>query len=259
MSSSTIWSAGRYEAVADQIAPIAGRVVDAANARSAVRDAALVDLACGTGSAALAAAALGARVTAVDITPELVAIATEKARAAGRGVDFVVADASATGLPAQSFDVAVSNMGTIFVEPVAQVAEFERLLKSGGTLAFSSWVPDPENPFFSPIAEVLGPPPPSAYTPSQWGEEDTITARLSGGFCDVAVERGVLPWQFPSVQAAVNFVAQESPMHVTTLNNVEPAQREPLLAAFDAAMRARSDGSRVRFDAPYIVVTARRR
>jgi SAM-dependent methyltransferase len=75
MSSPTIWSAGRYESVGERIAPIAAEVVDAADRRAPVRDAALLDLACGTGNAALAAATRGARVTAVDITPELITIA----------------------------------------------------------------------------------------------------------------------------------------------------------------------------------------
>jgi len=64
MSSPTIWSAGRYESVGERIAPIAAEVVDAADRRAPVRDAALLDLACGTGNAALAAATRGARVTA---------------------------------------------------------------------------------------------------------------------------------------------------------------------------------------------------
>ena len=257
MSSPTIWSTGRYEAVGERIAPIAAQVVDAADRRAPLRDAALVDLACGTGNAALAAAARGARVTAVDITPELIAIATQKA--ADRAITWLTADASATGLPDESFDAAVSNMGIIFVEPTGQVAEFERLLKAGGTLAFSSWAPDPANPFFTPIIDVLGPPPASGYTSDQWGNPETITARLSDGFVDVTIENDMHTWEFPSLDAALNFVTNESPLHVSVFSNVDAAKREPLRAAFEAAMRAHSDDAGVRFDAPYVVVTARRR
>ena len=158
MSSPTIWSSGRYDAVAEHIANIAAEVIDAVERRLPLREAVLVDLACGTGSAALAAAARGARVTAVDITPELIAIGTQRAEVAGRSLMWVTADASDTGLPDRSFDAAVSNMGTIFVEPTGQVTEFARLLKAGGVLAFSSWVHDTANPFFSPILSVLGAP-----------------------------------------------------------------------------------------------------
>ena len=74
-----------------------------------------------------------------------------------------------TGLPSGSFDAAVSNMGTIFVEPTRQVVEVARLLKPGGVLGFSSWVPDPDNPFFSPIVAVLGPPPAVGLLPRPVG------------------------------------------------------------------------------------------
>ena len=261
MSSPTIWSAGRYQSVAERIEPIAAELIDAVDELRPVQDAALVDLACGTGNAAMAAAARGARVTAVDITQELITIASEKAaeRAAGLPITWLTADASATGLPDGSFDAAVSNMGIIFVEPTGQVAELKRLLKAGGTLAFSSWVPDPTNPFFTPIVDVLGPPPPSDYTPAQWGDADTITARLSDGFVDVTIENSTHTWEFPSLDAAVNFVTNESPMHVSLFGDVDAAKREPLREAFQTAMRTHSDESGVRFDAPYVVVTARRR
>ena len=59
-------------------------------------------------------------------------------------------------------------MRIIFVEPAAQVEEFERLLKTGGTLAFSSWAPDPANPFVVSIIDVIGPPA-SGYSPDEWG------------------------------------------------------------------------------------------
>ena len=259
MSSPTVWSAGRYESLAQRIASIAAQVVDAADRRAPIGAAALVDLACGTGSAALAAAAKGARVTAVDITPELIAIAAQKAAAADLSVSWVTADAAATGLPAQSFDTVVSNMGIIYVEPTAQVTEFERLLKPGATLAFSSWVRDADNPFWNPIVEVLGVPPASDYSPDQWSERDTIATRLSNGFTDVDIENGKHTWQFPSVDATVKFLMNESPTHLSVLDKVDESTREELRAAFEAAMRARSDDTGVHFDSPYVVVTARRR
>jgi ubiquinone/menaquinone biosynthesis C-methylase UbiE len=260
VSSPTIWSSGHYEAVADRIARIAAEVIDAAERRLPLREAMLVDLACGTGSAALAAAARGARVTAVDFTPNLIAIGAHRAEVAGRSLTWVTADASDTGLPDRSFDAVVSNMGTIFVEPTRQVAEFGRLSKAGGVLAFSSWVHDTANPFFSPILSVLGAPPSSGYSPDQWGDAGTITARLSTDFDDVEIEPAVHTWQFASLDAAMRFLTNESPMHVSVLGNVDQAQHDRLVTAFETAMRAHADADgHVSFDSPYVVVTARRR
>ena len=117
MSSPISWSSGRYDAIGDHIAAIGVDVVSAVARLLPLRGAAVVDLACGTGSVALAASAAGARVTGVDITPELIALAAQKAEAAGAAVNWVTGDASDTGLPGGSFDAVVSNMGIIFVEP----------------------------------------------------------------------------------------------------------------------------------------------
>jgi hypothetical protein len=61
------------------------------------------------------------------------------------------------------------------------------------------------------------------------------------------------------LDTAVHFVTRESPMHVSLLGNVDTSVREPLLAAFEEALRACADGAGVGFDAPYVLVTARRR
>ncbi len=260
MSSPTTWSSGRYDAIGEHIAAVGAEVVSAVARLLPLRGAAVVDLACGTGTVALAASAAGARVTAVDITPELIALGAQKADAAGVAVSWVTGDASDTGLPGGSFDAVVSNMGIIFVEPGRQVAEIERLLKPGGALGFSAWVPDPDTPFYKPIVTVLGPPAASEYSPDQWGMAETITNRLAAGFDDVAIETGTCTWQLGTVDEAMYLLAHESPIHVTLLGNLGDTKRDELLAAFEVAMRANvaADGL-VTFEAPYLVVTALRR
>ncbi|WP_197380573.1 class I SAM-dependent methyltransferase [Mycolicibacterium mengxianglii] len=258
--SSTSWSAGRYEAVAEQIAHIAEAVATAADRRRALRGLPVVDLACGTGSAALAAARLGAQVTGVDITPELLQIGAAKADAAGLSVQWRTADAAETGLPTGAFDAAISNMGIIFVEPQRQVAELARLLKPGAVLAFSSWVRDAVNPFFDPIVAVLGTPPATGHSPDQWGDPAVVEQRLAGDFDGVEFHRDVHTWRFDSPAAALTFVTRESPMHVDVLGRVGPAQREALMTAFGDALDQHTDsGGAVAFGSSYVVVTAVRR
>jgi ubiquinone/menaquinone biosynthesis C-methylase UbiE len=258
--SSTLWSAGRYEAVAQQIAPIADQVVAAVGARAPLSGRALVDLACGTGSAAIAAARAGAHVTALDITAELVALGEHTAAAAGVTIDWRVGDAAATGLPESSYDAAVSNMGIIFVAPDAQVTELARLLRPGAALAFSSWVRDTVNPFFDPILATLGAPPNRGNTPDQWGDQDTAAQRLSDYFDHVEFDAGKHRWQFESHSAALRFVTAESPMHVDIFSRLDTDQAAGLTTAFSDALGAHAgaDGT-VSFDASYVVITATRR
>ncbi|OBB97877.1 class I SAM-dependent methyltransferase [Mycolicibacterium peregrinum] len=254
----TNWAAGRYQAVAEQIAVIAGEVVTSADRLRPVRDTPLADLACGTGSAALAAAEAGAHVTGVDLTAELIAIASE--RPGADAVQWVVADAAHTGLPDGGFGTVVSNMGIIFVEPTSLVAEVTRLLTPGGIFAFSTWIRDEAgSPFFTPIVETLGAPPAAGYSPDQWGDPDVVHSRLGIGFDDVHFETDSHTWRFDSVESAVRFISDESPMHVNLLSQLDDATRTRLLDAFTAALSAQTDDDgRVAFDAPYAVVTARK-
>ena len=253
----SLWSAGRYEAVAQRIAPISAQLIETVGRLRPLDGAVVADLACGTGNAALAAAAAGAQVTGVDLTPELLAIAADKA--GGDAVQWVAADASATGLPDAGFDAVVSNMGIIFVEPVSQVAEIARLLRPGGVLGFSSWVRDADNPFFNPIIDVLGKPPAAEYSPDQWGEPDIVTTRLADDFDEIFIENGKHTWAFGSVQDAVVFVTDESPMHVNLFTRSDEVARVRLTEAFTEAFERYATADGVSFDASYAVVAARRR
>ena len=244
--------------MAERIVTVAGELVDAVNRRLGLRGATLVDLACGTGNAALIAAARGAEVTGVDVTPELIAIAERRARETGHAVTWVTADAADTALPAESFDAAISNMGIIFVDPQRQVPELRRLLKPEGLLGFSSWVRNDSNPFFDPIVEVLGAPPRAGFSPDQWGDPALAAQRLADDFTDVQSATGSFAWEFPSVEDAMRFMLDESPMHVDVLRRVDPDQRARLESAFRAALTAHADDDGVRFHAPYVVVTATR-
>jgi SAM-dependent methyltransferase len=256
--SKSLWAGGRYESVGERIARIAEQTVATADRRLPLRGSAVVDLACGTGSAALAAAALSARVTGVDMTQELIDIGAGKAAAAGHAVTWVTADADDTKLPGDSFDVAVSNMGIIFVDPDRQVAELARLLKPTGVLAFSSWRGDVSNPLFDPIVAVLGAPPATGFSPDQWGDPAVAQRRLAADFTDVEVDEGTFTWAFPSLDAALHFLARESPMHVDVFRRADGDQRDRLEAAFREALIPHTDDE-VRFDSAYVVVSAIRR
>ncbi|GAA1458479.1 class I SAM-dependent methyltransferase [Williamsia maris] len=259
MSSPMEWSRGRYEAVAERIAAIAGEVVSRTDDVSPLEGADVVDLACGTGSAALAAHERGAHVTGVDLTGELVSIAEGKARDAGADIAWITADASDTGLDTDSFDGVVSNMGIIFVDPDRQLAELARLLRPGGVLGFSAWVRATHNPFYDPIVSVLGRPAQTGPSPDQWGEHDTIHARLADDFQDVDVVTRTHTWEFESLESALTFISDESPMHVNVLHQINEMQHDRLMSAFEVALTRHvgSDG-RVAFESPYVIVTARR-
>jgi ubiquinone/menaquinone biosynthesis C-methylase UbiE len=243
--------------VGERIARIAEQTVATADRRHPLAGATVVDLACGTGSAALAATARGATVTGVDLTAELIDLAVAKAGASS--ITWVTADASDTGLPDHSFDALVSNMGIVFVDPDRQVPELARLLKPAGTLAFSSWRRDADNPFFDPLVDVLGERPAMGFSPDQWGDPAIVEQRLAADFTDVEIDDGTFTWEMPSLDAALHFLEHESPMHVAVFRHADADQRSRLRAAFRAALEPHTTAAGVSFGSSYVVVSARRR
>src|SRR5687768_10867061 len=100
----------------------------------------VLDVACGTGVVALTAVRVGATVHGVDLTPELIQRAKENATLMRAEASFLEADAEAIPFPDSTFDVVVSQFGHMFApRPDVTIAEMLRVLKPGGTVAFSTW------------------------------------------------------------------------------------------------------------------------
>ena len=98
----------------------------------------VVELGCGTGYFGAWLKRRGARrVVGVDVTPAQLATARRVNEELGLGLEFVEANAEATGLPDQSFDLAVSEYGaSIWCDPYKWVPEAARLLRPAGELVF---------------------------------------------------------------------------------------------------------------------------
>jgi SAM-dependent methyltransferase len=111
----------------------------------------VIDVACGTGNAALLAAARGARVIGVDAAPRLLEVARERAQAQGVVLDLREGDLLALPVADSAADVVLSVFGVIFAEdPAGALREIARVLRPGGRAFLSAWVPS------GPIDEMLG-------------------------------------------------------------------------------------------------------
>lgn len=153
----------------------------------------VLDVACGTGVVSVTAARTGAVVTGLDLTPELLAVARDNARTARVDVAFHEGDVEALPFDASSFDVVVSQFGHMFApRPAVAIGEMLRVLKRGGTIAFSTWPPRHHvGRMIELTARYLPPPPPGVSPPAEWGDEAVVRERLGGAVRDVAFARGV--------------------------------------------------------------------
>jgi SAM-dependent methyltransferase len=154
----------------------------------------VLDVACGTGVVAVTAARLGARVTGLDLTPELLAVARENARTAGVEIDFHEGDCERIPFDDAAFDVVVSQFGHIFApRPEVAVGEMLRVLKKDGTIAFSTWPPELFVGRMFTLLSRYGPPLPiAAAPPAAWGEPAVVSERLGAAVRDIRFDRDVM-------------------------------------------------------------------
>lgn len=173
----------------------AARLVKHARLRAGQR---VLDVGCGTGVAALTAARAGAQVSALDLSPVLIEQGRKHAALAGVDIDFREGDVEALLYEDASFDVVLSQFGHMFApRPEVATAEMLRVLKPGGTIAFSTWPPEH---FVGQMFALVGkhvPPPPGAAPPPQWGDPNVIRQRLGEAVTDIVFDRGIM--SFPAL------------------------------------------------------------
>src|SRR5689334_608000 len=152
----------------------------------------VLDVGTGTGVVAVTAARAGARVSALDLTPELLVEARENGKIAGhQEIAWQEGDAENLPYPDASFDVVVSQFGHMFA-PRAEIAigEMRRVLKPTGRVAFATWPPEHlVGRMFALVGRNSPPPPPGAAAPPLWGNPAIIGERLAGGFGEPFFER----------------------------------------------------------------------
>ena len=214
------WASGDYAEIATLIVPMSERLVDSADLRAG---SAVLDVACGSGNASIAAARLGTAVTGVDYVPSLLERARERASAEKVDVDFREGDAEELPFEDGSFDAAISVVGAMFAPDQRRVAsELVRVTRSGGTIALASWTPDG---FIGQMFKVVGkhvPPPAGLASPLLWGTEDHLD-EIFGSDVSWAHETRTFTFRYTSADA---FVEHFATYYGPTLKALEAAGSE---------------------------------
>jgi SAM-dependent methyltransferase len=198
------WAAGDYSAVGARLLLTAELLCEAVDLRAGER---VLDVACGNGNAALAAARRFCQVTGVDYVPALLERARQRAQAEGLEVTFEEADAEDLPFPDASFDVVLSTCGAMFApDQERTAAELLRVCRPGGRIGMVNWVPDGYvGELFRTIGRYL-PPPPGLRPPVLWGSEDRLR-ELFGPEVTISAPRRTFRWRFPSAEDQAEFFA----------------------------------------------------
>jgi len=167
-----MWASGDYPSMVETfLLPLGPRLVEACQIEPGMR---VLDVAAGTGNASIPAAQRGAKVTASDLTPELLDAGRKQAEAEGLELEWVEADAENLPFDDESFDVVMSSIGAMFAPHHQEVAdELVRVCRPGGTVAMLNWTPEGMiGALFRTMGTFMPPPPPGAQPPPLWGSED---------------------------------------------------------------------------------------
>jgi SAM-dependent methyltransferase len=169
----TTWAEGDYPLMAKHLesASIAAVGLAAVKPTDCV-----VDVATGTGNAALIAAKLGAEVVGVDVEPSLLVVAEQRSRDLQLKVRWETADATALPIKDGWADVILSVFGIMYAgDHDAATGELARCASSDARIVLASWVP---GSFMSAMGGVLSsflpPPPPGSGPPSRWGDSEAL-------------------------------------------------------------------------------------
>lgn len=195
------WIAGDFGVIARSIETGAEEFVARLDLKSGMS---VLDVACGTGNLALPAAKAGAAVTGIDIAPNLIEQAIERAKAEAITAKFEVGDAEALPYPDESFDVVMTMFGAMFApRPDVTASELIRVCKEGGTVAMANWTPEAFTGQMFKLGAKHVPPPPGMPSPVLWGTEDAVRERLKDGISDLQMTRRKIMFHYPMDPAGV--------------------------------------------------------
>ena len=200
------WAAGDYAAVAERIDEAPPR--DLLARASVARGEDVLDVATGTGNVAIPAAAAGARVVGLDLTPELLEVGRRRAEQVGVTVEWVEGDAEALPFADEAFDHVLSIFGVQFAPRHEVVAgELVRVCRPGGQIGLVSWTPDGAiGELLSIIGRYLPPPPAFASPPPLWGSEEHLRGLFDPRAVALEFTHGRNPWRFDSAEQFVRFM-----------------------------------------------------
>jgi len=166
----------------------------------------IVDVAAGPGTLSLMAVAAGARVSAIDFSPQMADAFRARAATAGlaEAIDLRVGDGQALPFESAAYDAAFSMFGLMFFpDRLAGFREMRRVLRPGRRAIVSSWVPfdGPFGVLLSTVREMIPGLPLGGGKPPLASSDEIRTEMAAAGFSDIAVEIAGHQLEAPSFDA----------------------------------------------------------
>lgn len=237
-----MWASGDYPALADEMLLELGAVlVEASGIRPRQR---VLDVAAGTGNAAIPAAMMGAKVVASDLTPELFEAGRREAANRGVSLEWQEGDAEALPFGDAEFDAVMSCIGVMFA-PHHQAAadELLRVCKPGGSIGLLCWTPEGFiGQMFTAMKPFAPPPPPGAQPAPLWGSEEHVRELLGDRVTEIHTRKQNLAVK--SFHQPADFVryfkSHYGPM-ISVYKSLDQDQDQDKVKALDQALTELAD------------------
>jgi SAM-dependent methyltransferase len=222
----------------------------------------VLDVACGTGNLAIPVARVGARVSGVDIAPNLLEQA--RARAAAEKLDITFKEGDAEQLPYEDgqFDFIVTMFGAMFApRPELVASELIRVCRPGGTIAMANWTATGFVGRTFAVTSRHVPPPPGIPAPVLWGDETTVRNRLGKGCSKITTTKRMIEIDYPFPPAeTVSFFRQYFGPTQTAFSRLDASGQAALASDLEKLWveNNRASAERTLVSAEYLEVIATR-
>ena len=253
---SVMWGNGPYQRITETLTDIHERVIEQLAPQAGVK---WLDLACGTGAVAELAAARGADVTGVDLSPALIETASQRAAEQGLDIDYRVGDTENLDLEDASFDAVSSTLGIMFApDHEAAAGEIARVTRPGGRICLASWTPTGGlGRMFKMMAPIQPAPPPSS--PFAWGDAARVRELLGDAY-ELDLAEHVSTARLPSGEAFWELFSTSYGPTKTLAEALPDERRQELhdtwVDFFESNFRSNGEVAHVR---EYLLVTGVRR
>lgn len=247
------YSEGDYSWLSSWFMPAAEALVGAAGVGAGDR---VLDVAAGDGNVAIAAARLGAVVTAVDLTPQQVEAGRARTADEGLEAEWLVGDAEALPFEDASFDHVLSVFGVMYA-PRHEVAAAElfRVAAPGGRVGVVAWPPGGFNSrLYAEAAKLLpGMEDSGGPDPEDWGDDAIVRGLLSPHATSVEVGRGVVARRSASAEALWRQAADNVPVLQAMRGMLAPEDFEAFGEAYQRVVEdcARPEGDGIVLEIEY--------
>jgi SAM-dependent methyltransferase len=222
----------------------------------------VLDVATGSGNAALSAARRNCEASGIDYVPALIERARQRAAVENLPAKFETGDCEQIPHADASFDVVLSVYGSMFAPDAVKAAqELLRVCRPGGRIGLANWTPDG---FWGQTFGLVGkylPPPAGVRPPAEWGTEKRLAELFGHAAASTRIARRSALFRFRSSAHWIEVFSRYFGPIIRVRETLDDARRKDFLAELDATLNRfnKSGDGTLMVSAEYLEVVMERK